>query len=195
MKITNALIIKVAILSAMAITTACQTGNASNNNAAVNNQTAEKTTANTVKNTETTKTTEVVSDIKTAETEIVKTETSNSTMGSLATPTEAYKTAYAVRKNKDIPGLKRVLSKDALEFMGMISEAQQKSLDDGLRQMTETPQAATDESRNEKISGDRATLEYPDENGKWKTLDFVKEGADWKLTIPRGDNAGKAKTK
>jgi hypothetical protein len=183
-------------LGAIAFTTACQTSNASNNNAAESG--SSQPAANTAKSTETAKTTEVVSEIETAETEIDKTETGKASTGSLATPTEAYKTAYAARKNKDIPGLKRVLSKDVLGFIGMMSEAQQKTLDDGLRQMTETPQAATDESRNEKINGNRATIEYPDENGKWKTLDFVKEGSDWKLTMPRVDSpigAEKSKTK
>src|SRR5687768_4105178 len=39
------------------------------------------------------------------------------TAGSLATPTEAYKTAYELRKKKDIEGLKKVMSKDIKEFL------------------------------------------------------------------------------
>ncbi len=45
-------------------------------------------------------------------------------------------------------------------------------------------QAATAEVRNEKITGETATLEYLDETGKWKVMDFIKEGSDWKMTIP-----------
>lgn len=105
--------------------------------------------------------------------------------GSLATPTDAYKTAYAARQKKDVAGLKRVLSKDILGFFESMAEAEKKTLEDELQELTVKPQAATDETRNEKITGDRATLEYPDDKGKWKTMDFVKEGNDWKLTLPK----------
>ncbi len=111
----------------------------------------------------------------------------NTPNASLATPTEAYKTAYAARRKKDVALLKRAMSKDALEFFEVITEPG-KTIDDTLLKLTETPQAATDESRNEKISGDKATLEYPDANGKWKMMDFIKEGGDWKLTFPMPDS-------
>ena len=81
------------------------------------------------------------------------------------------------------------MSKDALEFLGLLVEPG-KTVDDALRQMTETPQAATDESRNEKITNDNATLEYPDENGKWKTMFLVKENGEWKMTMPKADTPG-----
>ena len=106
---------------------------------------------------------------------------------SMATPTEAYKAAYHYRKNKDIQGLKKVLSKDILEFFEDIGKAENKSLDDELKEMTERPQANSPEVRNEKITGNRAVLEYKDENGEWKTMDFEKEGSDWKLTAPKAD--------
>jgi hypothetical protein len=102
--------------------------------------------------------------------------------GSLATPTDAYKTAYAARRDKDVAGLKRVMSKDALEFLGIVAE---KSVDDELKRLSEKPQNPSNESRNEKIKGDTATLEYLDEKGNWKTMDFIKEGGDWKLTFPK----------
>jgi len=105
--------------------------------------------------------------------------------GSLATPTEAYKTAYAARQKQDVQGLKRVLSKDILEFFELMAEAEKKTLDDELQQLATKPQSPSDESRNEKINGDTATLEYLDEKGKWATMDFVKEGNDWKLTMPK----------
>src|SRR5215204_5434923 len=107
--------------------------------------------------------------------------------GSLATPAEAYRTAYAARQRKDVEGLKRMLSKDALEFFTTVAEADKKTVEEVLKQMTERPQAPRADTRNEKITGDRATLEYLDENGKWKTMDFVKEGGDWKLTLPKAE--------
>ncbi len=55
--------------------------------------------------------------------------------GSLATPTDAYKTAYDLRKKKDIEGLKKVMTKDILDFLKMMGEDDKKSLDDMLREM------------------------------------------------------------
>ena len=109
------------------------------------------------------------------------------TPGSLATPTDAYKTAYELRKKKDIEGLKKVMSKDIKDFLTMMGEAEKKSLDDMLREMVEKPQAETAEARNEKIKGDRATVEYLSETGAWKTMDLEKEGGKWLLTFPKAD--------
>jgi hypothetical protein len=106
--------------------------------------------------------------------------------GSLATPTEAYKFGYTARQKKDIAGLKRVMAKDALEFLTMIGQEEKKTLDDQLRALIEKPQASTAETRNEKITGNRARLEYLDENGKWATMDLMKEGDEWKIGLPKG---------
>jgi hypothetical protein len=107
--------------------------------------------------------------------------------GSLATPTDAYKFAYAARQNKDLAALKRVLSKDALDFLTEVGKDEKKSLDDQLKTLTERPQAAKPETRNEKINGNEATLEYMDEKGKWQTMDFVKDGTDWRIGLPKVD--------
>jgi len=113
-----------------------------------------------------------------------KLETDRSSGGSLASPTEAYKTAYAARQKHDLESLKRVLSKDMLEFLQDIGKAEQKTLDDELKELVATPQAPTAEVRNEKIKGLNATLEYLDERGKWSLMGFVQEGDDWKMTVP-----------
>jgi hypothetical protein len=106
---------------------------------------------------------------------------------SLATPTEAYKTAYALRQKGDIEGLKKVMSKEVIAFMTDMGEADKKTLDDMLKEMVKDPQNPSDEVRNEKITGDRATLEYLKKDGTWKVMDFEKEGNDWKLTLPKPD--------
>lgn len=113
-----------------------------------------------------------------------KLETDGSSSSALASPTQAYKTAYAARQKKDLEGLKRVLSKEMLGFLQDIGKAEQKTLDDELKELVATPQAPTAETRNEKITGNSATLEYLDEKGKWSLMGFVKEGDDWKMTLP-----------
>jgi hypothetical protein len=179
MKITNTLILKSAFLLVLGCTAGCQPNTTDKN---TGDSPTNQKTANTVQTENKT-----VAANNTNQTENTKTENDDSAKsGSLATPTEAYKFAYAARQNKDTEGLKRVLSKDALEFFSMMSEPGEP-INKALLKMTETPQAATDESRNEKINGSRATLEYPDAQGKWKTMDFVKEDGDWKITIPKAD--------
>ena len=168
MKLQSSAIIKIVILFVLAGVSACSNGNASTSNTATN-QTENKTAVNTAP-------------IETEKTETAR--NSESAAVDLSTPTKAYKVAYAARKNKDLAKLKRVMSKDAIEFMSIFIEPG-KTIDDALLKMTETPQASSDESRSEKIDGDKATLEYPDENGKWRTMDFVKEDGDWKVTIAK----------
>lgn len=117
---------------------------------------------------------------------------------SLATPTDAYKTAWAIREKKDVEGMKKVVSKDIIEFMTEIGKAEKKSLDEELKDLCDRPQAKTPETRNEKITGNTATIEYLDETGNWRTMDFIKEGSEWKLTInqedkPTAEGPGKKK--
>jgi hypothetical protein len=104
---------------------------------------------------------------------------------SLATPTDAYKAGYAARQRKDIAGLKRVLSKEALQFLTEVGKEEKKTLGDQLKALADRPQAPTAETRNEKITGDTAQLEYLNEKGQWSTMDFVKEGNDWKIGLPK----------
>lgn len=114
-------------------------------------------------------------------------QTESASVGSLATPTEAYKTAYELRKKKDVAGLKSIMSEDIKEFLTMMGEADKKSLDDMIKEMCDKPQADKAESRNEKIKGDTATVEYLSETGAWKTMDFEKVNGKWLLTFPKAD--------
>jgi hypothetical protein len=114
----------------------------------------------------------------------VKTETPESSTGALSTPTETYKTAFAARQKKDVKALKLALSKQMLEFFTEMGKMEKKTADDMLKEMVEQPQAKNPEVRNVKISGNEASLEYLDEKGAWKPMDFIKDGNDWKITIP-----------
>ncbi|MDI1243194.1 MAG: hypothetical protein PSX80_14870 [bacterium] len=111
-----------------------------------------------------------------------------SSAGSLATPTETYKTAHELRKKKDVAGLKAIMSKDIKEFLTMMGEENKKSLDDMIKEMCDKPQADRAEARNEKIKGDRATVEYLTEKGDWKTMDFEKVDGKWLLGFPKAES-------
>jgi len=115
-----------------------------------------------------------------------------------STPTEAYKAAYQARKNHDVPALKKLLSKDILEFFNEIAGLGEKkqTIDALLMELCEKPQAATAEVRNEKINGDKATLEFLADTGNWSTMEFVKEDGSWKLTFePEFDEPDDKKAK
>ena len=109
-------------------------------------------------------------------------------VGSLATPSDAYRTAYDLRKQKDVQGLKKIMSPDIQEFLTMMGEGEKKSLDDMIKEMCDKPQADKAEVRNEVIKGNMAALEYLTETGAWKSMDFEKMGGQWKLTVPKADS-------
>ena len=111
-------------------------------------------------------------------------------MNVAGSPTAVYKTAFELRKKKDIQGLKKVMSKDVLAFLTDMGSADKKSLDEVLMEMTNEPMTTMPEVRNETITGDRATLEYKDPDGTWKMIDFIKENGEWKLTLPEVEKDG-----
>ena len=101
---------------------------------------------------------------------------STAPVGSLATPSDAYRTAYDLRKRKDVQGLKKIMSPDIKEFLTMMGEEEKKSLVDMIKDMCDKPQSDKAEVRNEMIKGDMAAVEYLTETGAWKTMDFEKIG-------------------
>ena len=107
------------------------------------------------------------------------------TPASLATPSEAYKTAYAIRQKKDVQALKQVMSREMTAYFTEMGKTQKKSLDQVLALLVEQPQAPTAETRNERISDDRAVLEFKDASGKWLPMDFVKEDGGWKMALSK----------
>jgi len=103
-------------------------------------------------------------------------------------PSEVYKAAYTARKNCDLAGLKKVMSKAILGFLADMGKTEKKSLDDELKELCSRPQASTAQARNEKIDGDKATVEYLDEDGNWQKMGFVREDGAWKMSIGGGDD-------
>src|SRR4051812_48120980 len=73
-----------------------------------------------------------------------------------SSPTAAAKAFYDAAKSKDVKGMKNALSKKSLELMESFAKLENKSLDDSLKENSKLP--ATFEARNEKITGDTATV-------------------------------------
>src|SRR3954468_14239138 len=90
-----------------------------------------------------------------------------------ASPTETAKAFYNAAKSKDVPGMKNALSKKTLEMMERGAQAENKSVDEYIKQANdEDPPPATFEARNEKINGDTATVEVSNGKGGWQQFSF-----------------------
>jgi predicted nucleotidyltransferase len=104
-------------------------------------------------------------------------------------PSATFKTYFEAQKKKDIPAMKQVLSKTSLAMMEMSAKQQQVTLDKMISSQLENPSAKVDkmpEMRNEKITGNDATLELHNEDAnRWDTMYFVKEDGAWKIALDR----------
>ncbi len=109
-----------------------------------------------------------------------KTETTDA---SADTPKKAIEDFVKAYLAKDVEGIKKRFSKATLATMQKGADAQKKELDDMLKQFMELddmPFKDTPEMRNEKIDGDKATVEVK-ADGKWEPTPLVKEDGMWKL--------------
>jgi hypothetical protein len=106
-----------------------------------------------------------------------------------SSPTSTFKAFYEAQKKKDVPAMKKTLSKGSLDMIEKAAKAQNKSVDDALKEGFESPGAKSDkmpETRNEKIDGANATLEVQDEESKkWSKVYFVKEEKEWKIALDK----------
>lgn len=104
-----------------------------------------------------------------------------------SSPTAAFRTYYTSLKDKNLSALKSVLRSADLARMEAQAKKKDQSLDDFIRDtilpgMSRELPLAMPETRNEKIEGEHATLEFMD-NGEWITGKFTKEGPNWKVDI------------
>jgi hypothetical protein len=98
-----------------------------------------------------------------------------------ATPVETFQTYVKAFKKKDITTMKLLLSSDTIKMHEQEAKAEGVTLDDIVKRETLLdPGQTTVEYRNEKVNGDKATLEF--KNGEfWETIPFVKEDGEWKI--------------
>jgi len=107
-----------------------------------------------------------------------------------SSPTATLKAYFEALQKKDATALKKTLSKGTLEMFEQFAKAQTppKTLDEalqtGLASTTTTDSNKMPETRNEKVEGEKATLEVKNEKtGAWETVPFIKEDGDWKIAF------------
>jgi len=102
--------------------------------------------------------------------------------GEPASPVETFKTYIKAYKNKDITAMKLLLSSETIKMHEQEAKAQGVTVDDIVKRETLLSEGQTTvEYRNEKIEGDRATLEVKNSYGAWEKIPFVKEKGEWKI--------------
>jgi hypothetical protein len=99
-----------------------------------------------------------------------------------ATPLETFKTYTKAIKKKDTAAMKLLLSDATLKMDEQEAKAQGISVDDVMKRETlflENQRSV--EYRDEKIDGDKATLQVKNSFGSWETVPFVREDGVWKI--------------
>jgi hypothetical protein len=114
------------------------------------------------------------------------------TSTSASTPTEAFNIYYDSIKKKDVNTFKSLLSKGTLNMLEERAKRQSTTLDaainEGIVEASKEVPATLPPTRNEKVDGDKATLEVNDEKKeKWETIHFVREDGRWKLSFDAGE--------
>ena len=103
------------------------------------------------------------------------------------TPTATFKAFYEASKKKDVAGIKKTLSKGTLDMFDKLAKEQNKTTDEMLKEVDKDDKSEKmPETRNEKITGDTATLEVKnDKTNRWDPLPFVKENGEWKIALDK----------
>lgn len=102
--------------------------------------------------------------------------------GQPATPLETFKTYVKAIKAKDTTTMKLLLSKGTIKMHEQEAKAQAVTLDDIVKRETLfSDSQKTVEFRDEKIDGDKATLQVKNSYGAWETVPFVREDGAWKI--------------
>ncbi|HEX8246661.1 MAG TPA: DUF4878 domain-containing protein [Pyrinomonadaceae bacterium] len=102
-------------------------------------------------------------------------------------PTQTMKNFVEATQKKDVEGMKKALSAGTIKMMEGLAKMQGKTLDDIIKEGDASDSyQQMPEMRNEKITGDTATLEVKnDKSSDWETLYFVKETDEWKIALDK----------
>lgn len=99
-----------------------------------------------------------------------------------ASPLETFKTYTKAIKQKDTTTMKILLSDATIKMHEKEAKAQGVTVDDIVKRETLFSESQKSvEFRNEKIDGDKATLQVKNAYGSWETVPFVREDGVWKI--------------
>jgi hypothetical protein len=99
-----------------------------------------------------------------------------------ATPLETFQTYTKAVKQKDTTTMKLLLSNESLKMHEQQAKSQNTTVDEIVKRESlfdETQKRV--EYRNEKIDGDKATIEIKNSFGVWETIPFLFEDSQWKI--------------
>lgn len=100
----------------------------------------------------------------------------------LSTPLETLKAYTQAIKKKDTTAMKLLLSGGSIKMAEQEAKAQNRTLDDVVKNETLFSESQKQlKFRNEKIEGDKATIEVENSFGSWDIVPFVKEEGVWKI--------------
>jgi len=100
----------------------------------------------------------------------------------LSTPLETLKAYTQAIKKKDTTAMKLLLSDASIKMAEKEAKAQGRMLDDVIKNETLFSESQTSlKFRNEKIDGDKATIEVQNSFGSWDKVPFIREEGVWKI--------------
>jgi hypothetical protein len=99
-----------------------------------------------------------------------------------STPFETFRAYTKAIKQKDTATMKSLLSDASIKMHEQEAKAQNSSVDEIVKQQALFGENQTEvKYRNEKIEGDRATLEVMNAYSMWEKVPFVREDGVWKI--------------
>lgn len=102
--------------------------------------------------------------------------------GKVATPVETFKTYVKAYKQKDVKTMKLLLSNATIKMHEQQAKAQGVSVDEIIRREAIIGETQTGvDYKDEKIEGEKATLQFKNAGSKWETMPFVREDGVWKI--------------
>lgn len=102
------------------------------------------------------------------------------------TPLEALKAYTQAIKKKDPTTMKMLLTEGSIKMAEDEAKAQSTTVDEVIKRETLFSESQTRvEFRNQKIDGDRATVEVKNSFGQWDVIPFNREDGEWKIAKER----------
>ncbi|MCD9186170.1 MAG: hypothetical protein LUM44_07040 [Pyrinomonadaceae bacterium] len=99
-------------------------------------------------------------------------------------PTDAMKALNEASKTNDVAAIKGLISKGTIALLEESAKEKQTTVDELLQRDDSMPFEDIPEMRNEKITGDKATLEIKNTlSGEYSTVPFVKEDGSWRIAF------------